>query len=1044
VSPSTAAYYRGGWAGPSPQLIRLTASLSSVGAVKVDEIVDRLSGRKAVTEADIQSDVRALLLYGGLDLAEKDLIVLEAQAGGGRRIDVETGGAVIEVKKDLSNSDVHRKAAEQLAGYLQTRTNETGQRYAGILTDGVFWELHHLTSEGLKPVNSLHLHGEGGDSAALTTWLEGVLATGHNISPTPTEIQRRLGAKGSSFALDYADLREVYAEHRDDSEVAVKRELWGRLLASALGTHFPNTDELFVLHTYLVVSAELIAHAAIGLPIIGQPPRALLSGEVFRSHDVGGVVEADFFDWPADTEKGRRFVASLARRIARFDWSDVNHDVLKALYESVIDAQTRKQLGEYYTPDWLAEGMVAAAVKDPLQDRVLDPACGSGTFLFWAIKRYLAAADSAGVPNEDAIEGLVSHVAGIDLHPVAVALARVTYLLAIGTKRLQPPRPRFSVPVYLGDSIRWKKQDEDETLLSRGGLKIDTTSDAQLFNSELYFPERVVADAGRFDRLVAELAESATKRERHSPVPNIGATLNRLAIHPDDRADVVASFQTLCDLHDQRSDHIWGYYVRNQARPFWFTQPDNQVDVLVGNPPWLAYRFMPKEMQRLYRALSEQRSLWAGGKVSTHQDLSDLFVVRSIEQYLTSGGRFAFVVPAAVLSRRQFEGFRHATYQAPGTNTTVEFGTPWDLRSVAPDIFPVPSAVVFGERAPTPVPLPETARAFSGRIAPRGTRWNDAEAALVSASAGVQRGADNGIVSEYASRFYQGAIILPRVLLTVREVPSGPLGTPTGMRRVGSVRSPLEKPPWKGVPSLEGPVEEQFVRQTYFGATIAPFRVLDDPALSVIPWTGSDLLDSHDARLDEFPGLAEWWRKAEDIWQKNRSGTTLLSLKEQLDYYGKLSGQFPVQPMRVVYTKSGNRITACRVDNTQAIVDHTLYWGAVESVEEGRYLVAILNSDAVHQKVEPLMSEGLFGKRHVDKYVFAVPFPVFDPGSESHLSLSQLSARAEHLAAGIELPDGIGFQKARRLVRETLAADGVRGEIEALVAELLAPVPVPA
>jgi hypothetical protein len=28
------------------------------------------------------------------------------------------------------------------------------------------------------------------------------------------------------------------------------------------------------------------------------------------------------------------------------------------------------------------------------------------------------------------------------------------------------------------------------------------------------------------------------------------------------------------------------------------------------------------------------------------------------------------------------------------------------------------------------------------------------------------------------------------------------------------------------------------------------------------------------------------------------------------------------------------------------------------------------------------MSEGLFGKRHIDKYVFAVPFPVFEPDSE--------------------------------------------------------------
>lgn len=71
---------------------------------------------------------------------------------------------------------------------------------------------------------------------------------------------------------------------------------------------------------------------------------------------------------------------------------------MKTLYESVISADTRRRLGEYYTPDWRAEAMVDAAVPNPLEQRVLDPACGSGTFLFHAVRRYLAAAREAGKP----------------------------------------------------------------------------------------------------------------------------------------------------------------------------------------------------------------------------------------------------------------------------------------------------------------------------------------------------------------------------------------------------------------------------------------------------------------------------------------------------------------------------------------------------------------------------------------------------------------------------------------------------------------------
>ena len=127
------------------------------------------------------------------------------------------------------------------------------------------------------------------------------------------------------------------------------------------------------------------------------------------------------------------------------------------LYESVITAPTRKRLGEYYTPDWLAERIVATAVDRPLETRVLDPSCGSGTFVFHAVRRYLNAAEAAGLSLELALSGLTRKVLGMDLHPVAVTLARVTYLLAIGRDRLiHPDRGPIQVPVYLGDAVQWR------------------------------------------------------------------------------------------------------------------------------------------------------------------------------------------------------------------------------------------------------------------------------------------------------------------------------------------------------------------------------------------------------------------------------------------------------------------------------------------------------------------------------------------------------------------------------------------------------------
>src|SRR5208282_530394 len=126
-------------------------------------------------------------------------------------------------------------------------------------------------------------------------------------------------------------------------------------------------------------------------------------------------------------------------------------DVLKALYESLIDPAQRHDLGEYYTPDWLAAKVARRAIGDPLRQRVLDPACGSGTFLFHAIRRLLDAAKEAGWSPARMLDACAANVRGLDVHPVAVIIARVTWLLALGNT-IHLRAGDLNVPVFLGDS----------------------------------------------------------------------------------------------------------------------------------------------------------------------------------------------------------------------------------------------------------------------------------------------------------------------------------------------------------------------------------------------------------------------------------------------------------------------------------------------------------------------------------------------------------------------------------------------------------------
>ena len=301
----------------------------------------------------MQADVRSLLLLPQLDLDDDDIRVvsLEAQIGDGRRIDVEIGSAAIEIKKDLSRGRTKSEAIEQLQGYVEQRTRTTGTRYVGIITDGAEWSCYDHDGDTLCEVAHFDSNTSDATVDRLLVWLEGVLATAQQIPATSNEIVLRLGSGSSSHSLDHATIASLYARNRDLPTVRMKRALWSKLLTSTLGNQFEDTDDLFVEHTLLVNSAEIIAHSLLGLDANAIQPADLLSGAIFNRSSIFGVVEQDFFDWPLEVDGGSEFIRSLSRRLSRFAWANVDQDVLKTLYESVITplASTIRPIG---LPRW--------------------------------------------------------------------------------------------------------------------------------------------------------------------------------------------------------------------------------------------------------------------------------------------------------------------------------------------------------------------------------------------------------------------------------------------------------------------------------------------------------------------------------------------------------------------------------------------------------------------------------------------------------------------------------------------------------------------
>ena len=983
------------------------------------------------TEAEIQADVRQFILDAPFNLEDDDLSIvhLESPLGDRRRIDVEVGATVIEVKRDLQPERIRREAEEQLAGYVAMRAEQTRLRYVGILTDGTGWLCYHLVEEELCRVSEIRL--EVGDSERLIVWLEGVLATTHGLVPTAGAIEERLGATSSSYLLDRATISAIYTRYKDQPSVAMKRTLWARLLASALGTQFEDSDDLFIEHTLLVNSAEVIAHAVLGLRPETISPAALLSGEQFTASGVYGVVERDFFDWIVEMEDGRTFIRTLSRRLARFNWSAVEQDVLKVLYESIIGAETRRNLGEYYTPDWLAHVVVDETVDAPLTQRVFDAACGSGTFLFHAIRRYVTAAEAARIAVPDQINGVTRNIIGMDLHPVAVTLARVTYLLAIGRDRLRnPARETIHIPVYLGDSLQWQEQSRD--LWSAGNLTIHANENQELFDSKLSFPDALLEDAARFDELVNELANRAASRRLDAALPSLDAVFRRLEIPQQYRAVIEETFHVMCRLHDEGRDHIWGYYVRNLARPMWLTRETNRVDVLVGNPPWLAYRHMTADMQTAFRHMSEARGLWAGAEMATHQDLAGLFAVRACELYLRAGGRFGLVLPNTAIDRDHYRGFRSGRYGDATVGVAIAFSRPWDLRRIRPHFFPRASSVVFGSREDgRPVGMPEEAQIWTGRLPATNAAWDQASAAITRES-GILRRGSTLTRSPYSSAFTQGAIFSPHLAFVVAEQSAPALGLPAGRISVCSSRSVYERKPWKELPSLAGVVESDFVRPFYTGENVLPYRV-GETGLVVVPCDTCGVLDT--AQIELSPGFNQWWERAQEVWEENRFSERL-SLLQQVDYQSKLSKQFPISPLRIVYNRAGMHVVAAKITNRNALVGNSLYWAAIDTEAEADYLSAILNAPITTELVRPFMSYGK-DERDIHKAPWELPIPSFDQSNPVHAQLSSLGSVAVRLAATFTINPDLHFAATRRHIRQFLEETPEAREINDIVYELI-------
>ena len=181
------------------------------------------------------------------------------------------------------------------------------------------------------------------------------------------------------YSTSAAILEALWGQIAESDAAKLKRSEWERLLEVVYGTEV-GTDDLWYRHTFLVLVARLMAYlATTGHLAPSDKELGIITGELFKELGLENMVERDFFVWPVDdtiAEQSRQLVRALSNHLGQFALAGIDEDVLKELYENLVDPIERQFLGEFYTPDWLADLVLERAGFD-IDTRMLDPSCGS-------------------------------------------------------------------------------------------------------------------------------------------------------------------------------------------------------------------------------------------------------------------------------------------------------------------------------------------------------------------------------------------------------------------------------------------------------------------------------------------------------------------------------------------------------------------------------------------------------------------------------------------------------------------------------------------
>ncbi|MCC6014870.1 MAG: class I SAM-dependent DNA methyltransferase, partial [Desulfurococcaceae archaeon] len=682
------------------------SSRATIPQINVDNVV--VCFKSSVTKARSEEDVRVWVsrciedgILNPLDIKEVSRYEYTLISG---RADALYGHVIIEYKAPGKLSAVGdiQKAKEQVIKYITQKAGSKVEwsRYLGVIISDRIAFVRYDPRTGTWILR-------GPYEIRRETVVKLVEAL-RGLRRKSLDVEHLLNDFGPKSQLTVKLVKSLYSRvvNLKEGRARLLFSDWARLFRQATGYKPEELEELpklareygiegtvnydaliFSMHTYYalllkLLAAEIVylwsggrlyrsyiaelddAYSRKGVEGLREALQELESGGVFkRLASIENFLEGDYFSWYLDILDAELadMVAELARMLADYEVAtpqlepEFARDLLKRLYQNLVPGDLRHRLGEYYTPDWLADYLlneVGLSLENllkmgeentlkPLEIRVLDPACGSGTFLVLYISRLRRYAEEHFL-QDTLVSYVLKNVVGYDLNPLAVLTARTNYLLAVADL-LPYARGSVEIPVYLADSIMVERR----TSLVGNVYVLRTSA------GEFEVPVGVV-ERGLLPGVLAEVARCL---EGKYSVEDFRKRLEvAFKLSPGEVDTLTGLYATLLKLEEEGRNRVWVAVIRNAFAPIL----KGKFDYVVGNPPWVNWENLPEEYREISRPLWDHYGM--SKVVSTgafKKDLAMLFLARCFDLYLKPGGKLGFLIPFTVFKTQAGAGFRN-------------------------------------------------------------------------------------------------------------------------------------------------------------------------------------------------------------------------------------------------------------------------------------------------------------------------------------------------------------------------------------------------